>query len=303
MRVRMRFIVPFAALTASVVFAASSMTSGTCVEVVDGDTIVVEIEGQREVFDLAEIDAPELDQVFGEQSRQFLADLVLDKNLDLIVGETGAGDSRVARIRVGTTQVSREMLAAGMAWAGDSSSEEMILVGMMARGDQLGLWHDENPIPPALWRKRKPVPPTPVPVEVSRSLADAGRKLELRKNADGKAVISGLPMIKKDEGGDGEDKAEKPKDLKYEFLCSVDGVAECVNEKFVSKFSEAYEGDGPGTYVSNPMAPLEGQLTAVFQGTSALGRTFTVGAACSCDDDSCQCVMQFGKLENTEDPN
>ncbi|RLA38486.1 MAG: hypothetical protein DRR06_20740 [Gammaproteobacteria bacterium] len=297
----MRITGVVAVLAAGVAIAASSMTSGICVDVVDGDTVIVEIEGQREMIQLAEIDAPEPDQAFGEQARQFLSELVINKPVELVFTGTGPA-GRIAHIRVGTTPVNQEMLAAGMAWTRKTENEALILAGMMARGDRKGLWQDDKPIPPETWRNRRPVEPTPVPVEISRSLADAGRKLELRKNADGKAIIAGLPMIDLSKDEEGETEAEeKPKDLKYEFLCAKEGTADCVRQKFVSKFSEAYEGDGPGTYASNPVTQGEGQLTAVFQGTSAMGRAYTVGAACSCNDDSCQCVMQFGKLQTTED--
>ncbi len=297
----MRIIMIAVIFTAAAAISASTITRGICIEVVDGDTIVVEIEGQPEVFNLAGIDAPELDQAFGEQSRQSLSELVIDKEVDLEILETGSS-SQFARIRIGTISVSQEMLAAGMAWTGETESEALILAGMMARGDRLCLWQDDKPVAPSFWRHRKPVLPTPVPVEVARCLADAARKTELRKNADGKAVISGLPMIEHKEAEDGETTAEeKPKDLKYNFQCAKDSATECIKEKFVAKFSEAYEGDGPGTFVSDPIQPGEGQLTAVFQGTSTLGRRYAVGAACTCDDDTCQCVMQFGELEKVQD--
>lgn len=55
-------------------------TSGLVVSVHDGDTLTVLVEKQQVKVRLAEIDAPELGQAFGQSSRQSLAKLCFQES-------------------------------------------------------------------------------------------------------------------------------------------------------------------------------------------------------------------------------
>jgi endonuclease YncB( thermonuclease family) len=61
--------------------ACASIYEGKVVGVSDGDTLTVLISGRQTKVRLAEIDAPEKRQPFGERSKQSLSDLVYGKRV------------------------------------------------------------------------------------------------------------------------------------------------------------------------------------------------------------------------------
>jgi endonuclease YncB( thermonuclease family) len=63
----------------------------TLVEVIDGDTIVVTIDGSQHTVDYLGIDAPELDQPYGEDARQFNAARLGDNPIRLVADTTDKG--------------------------------------------------------------------------------------------------------------------------------------------------------------------------------------------------------------------
>ena len=60
---------------------------------VDGDTIRAEVEGKEIKIRLVEIDAPEMNQPFGVQSKNFLNRLLYEKDVTLIA----QGEDRYGR--------------------------------------------------------------------------------------------------------------------------------------------------------------------------------------------------------------
>lgn len=282
--------------------AATNTTDGTCVEVIDGDTVVIEIEGDLMTVNLADVDAPELDQPYGKEAQDFISGFLLDQPVNL----RWVDDGHAATVRVGEVNVAHELANAGLAWAGETDNENLVVAVVVARGNKRGLWQDDNPVPPSTWRNRQPPPtPAPTPADVARNLADAGRRVELKKNADGKTVIAGLPMVKFDpEGEEIEEPTTGPAGgLRANFGCPAANVAGCVQGEFASRFSEAYPDDSAGTFTAKEMNQGEGSLTIMFQGVSTMNRGYAVGTACHCptDAEECQCVMQFGPLAAATD--
>jgi endonuclease YncB( thermonuclease family) len=69
-----------ATLPVALSFPALADTTGLVVSVHDGDTLTVLLEKQQIKVRLAEIDAPELRQAFGNRSKQSLADLCFQES-------------------------------------------------------------------------------------------------------------------------------------------------------------------------------------------------------------------------------
>ncbi len=129
--------------------------SGRVVAVADGDTLTVLTDRRRVEVQLADIDAPELKQPFGRQSRQSLIDLCLDK--DAVVRETGHRYGRtVARVACSGTDAGVEQVRRGMAWVykrrAESTSPLYFLEDEAQRGHE-GLWADKTQVAPWIWRK------------------------------------------------------------------------------------------------------------------------------------------------------
>ena len=72
---------------------------GRVVGVADGDTITVLTEGNKQVkVRLAEIDAPEKAQPFGQKSKQYLSDMVFNKQVRIDQQDLDQYDRIVGRV-------------------------------------------------------------------------------------------------------------------------------------------------------------------------------------------------------------
>ena len=89
-------------LTICLGFLASSVFAevlfGTVVAVHDGDTITLKNESGQKKIRLAGIDAPELNQPFGVESRAALREVVLDKQVQVETSKTDKYGRVVGRV-------------------------------------------------------------------------------------------------------------------------------------------------------------------------------------------------------------
>ena len=127
------------------------------IQVVDGDTIRAEAKGEEIKIRLVEIDAPEINQPFGAQSKNFLNKLLYEKDVTLIA----QGEDRYGRV-LGEIYANGEsanalMIKSGFAWVYDRYVKDSSLYKYQdqAKAENLGLWQAENPIAPWVWRKQK----------------------------------------------------------------------------------------------------------------------------------------------------
>lgn len=138
-------------------------------EVVDGDTLVVEhANGSQDRIRLCGIDAPEDDQPLGDEATALLADLVEGRFIALVPVERDRFDRLVAEVFVeatpGTDEEERfaqeELLLSGLAWVypqyvgGCPNGEPMQTAEEIARTQQAGIWSDPASVPPWEWRRR-----------------------------------------------------------------------------------------------------------------------------------------------------
>ena len=127
------------------------------IQVVDGDTIRAEVKGKEIKIRLVEIDAPEINQPFGAQSKNFLNKLLYEKDVTLIA----QGEDRYGRV-LGEIYANGEsanalMIKSGFAWVYDRYVKDSSLYKYQdqAKAENLGLRQAENPIAPWVWRKQK----------------------------------------------------------------------------------------------------------------------------------------------------
>lgn len=130
------------------------------VGVTDGDTLKVRCGApgayEQLTIRLAEIDAPERRQAYGERSHQALAQLCF--KVDAVIKPTTKDryGRTVARVECNGEDASSRQVRYGMAWAytkylTDPSIQQLELD---ARAAKVGLWEDFDPIPPWEWRLR-----------------------------------------------------------------------------------------------------------------------------------------------------
>ena len=154
-------MLPRLLLTCSVLFlfpyVAFANFSGPVVSVIDGDTIDVLHNRHAERIRLNGIDCPEKGQAFGQKAKQFTSTLVHGKEVTIQVLRKDRHGRTVADVVLPDgTNVSRELLRAGLAWWYRQYSKDESLGALEQEAQQAkrGLWADPNPIPP--WEIRHP---------------------------------------------------------------------------------------------------------------------------------------------------
>lgn len=145
------------ALAFLVLPAVAFALDGLVVKIQDGDTLTVLVAQQQIKVRIASIDAPELEQPFGQRSRQSLADICHQKQASV----APAGHDRYGRtigevvcdgVPAGSEQVRR-----GMAWVYvrfATAGSTLYQLEAEARIAQRGLWSATSPTPPWGYRRK-----------------------------------------------------------------------------------------------------------------------------------------------------
>lgn len=125
----------------------------------DGDTLKARCGApgayQQLIIRLAEIDAPEKAQPYGQRSRQHLADLCFQTQATIRPATRDRYGRTVARVECRGQDANAEQVRAGMAWAYTYylTDPEIQHLQDAAKASRAGLWADPSPIPPWDWRK------------------------------------------------------------------------------------------------------------------------------------------------------
>jgi endonuclease YncB( thermonuclease family) len=141
---------------ASSLYAAELV--GKIVGVHDGDTVTFLTSDNKQIkVRLAEIDAPELAQPYGNKSKQHLSGLIFGKSVTLDVVEKDRYGRSVGKIYSGAEYVNAEMVKSGHAWAYKQylKDKSFLEFESSAKSQKIGLWSlpDAEIVPPWEWRK------------------------------------------------------------------------------------------------------------------------------------------------------
>jgi len=131
---------------------------GHVVGVADGDTLTILVNGHDQIkVRLAEIDAPEKAQPFGQRSKQSLSDLCFDKDAELQKTATDRYGRTVAKVTCAGVYANAEQIRVGLAWAYRKYLHDKSLLDLEgeAKIEKRGLWIDSDPVPPWEFRKLK----------------------------------------------------------------------------------------------------------------------------------------------------
>lgn len=125
--------------------------------IADGDTMTLLVERKPLKIRLANIDAPEKRQAFGQRSKESLSDLCWGKDATYRTQTVDRYGRTVARVSCAGIDVNRAQIERGMAWVYVQYNTDGSLpaVQLAARSGGKGLWADKAPIPP--WEFRHPV--------------------------------------------------------------------------------------------------------------------------------------------------
>ena len=126
------------------------------VAIADGDTLTALCNDNQQIkIRLAEIDAPEKAQPFGNRSKQSLADMCFQKQAEIKPQTKDRYGRTVARVICDDTDANAEQIKRGMAWVYDKYVKDRGLYALQdeARAANVGLWGDADPVKP--WEYRK----------------------------------------------------------------------------------------------------------------------------------------------------
>ena len=159
------FICSFLLFFASPALAEKFSYKAKILRVLDGDTIVVR-SNQKEIrIRLCGIDAPESKQEHGGWSKMLLQKMLNHTNgvIDVHVMDTDRYGRQIASLRSSNVSFNVKMVEYGGAWvyekyAGNCWNREQIrqVNSFMnnAKNRRLGLWENERPVQPWLWRRQ-----------------------------------------------------------------------------------------------------------------------------------------------------
>jgi len=128
---------------------------GRVVSIQDGDTLTVLVDRKRIKVRLTEIDAPEHNQPFGTRSRQSLAQLCANKDARVTTKGKDRNGRTLGRVVCSTVDTSYEQVRRGMAMVFDPYVTDRSLYDVQdeARTARRGIWVEEKPVPPWVWRQ------------------------------------------------------------------------------------------------------------------------------------------------------
>jgi len=139
------------------VFNTSGTLTGKIVRVIDGDTMIILMNGNIQVrIRLADIDAPETGQEFGEKSRLYLAEMVAGKAVRIEYEERDIYGRILGTIFVDGKNINEEMVRAGLAWEYKYNKNKKIKeLQKEAQNRGINIWSSKNPIDPYDYRRIK----------------------------------------------------------------------------------------------------------------------------------------------------
>ena len=176
------------------VLLASGWT-GTVTQVVDGNAMSVLSHETSQVVmvRLWASDAPELEQSFGKEAKDFLENLVSDQEVTVEDVDNLSPRVKFVRLYIGDQYVNQEMVSHGFSWVDKALPDVTLLLQSLeqACSDGLGLWSDKRSIDPKAWRRQYRMGSNSLdPVSKVKSLDDISktdpetRKLPIRSKSN-----------------------------------------------------------------------------------------------------------------------
>lgn len=135
--------------------------------VADGDNLTLLVGQQPLKIRLANIDAPEKAQQFGDQAKQSLIELCFGKEASYKEQAIDHRGRTVAVVICDGVEANRVQVERGMAWVTPKTNQDLTLPGLeaMARQRRAGLWAMAEPTPPWQFRNPKPRKANTIPAE------------------------------------------------------------------------------------------------------------------------------------------
>lgn len=135
-----------------VFFVGCVGSSQTVERVLDGDTFIL---SNGEKIRLAEIDAPEMGQIYSIEAREYVEKLILYKNVKVIRTGKDKYGRTIARVVIGNDELSSILVKKGLAHCTPWSSNKIKWECSIARQNRVGLFQYPYELPYKFRRKYK----------------------------------------------------------------------------------------------------------------------------------------------------
>lgn len=137
----------------------SHALTGKVVSVADGDTItILDSAKNQHKIRLYGIDTPEKAQAYGNVAKKHTSKLVYGKTVDVTAYDTDRYGRTVGVVIADGVNVNQSLIGAGLAWqyrkyCKASFCSDWLQLENKAHKSKIGLWADNDPVPPWEWRK------------------------------------------------------------------------------------------------------------------------------------------------------
>lgn len=139
--------------------AHSTNLTGNVINISDGDTITILDSNKRQhKIRLYGIDCPESGQPFGKAAKKHTAKLTAWKQVVVKAYDTDRYGRTVGIVAVNGVIVNQSLIENGYAWqyrkyCKASFCSDWAILERKAKVSRIGMWRDNDPIPPWQWRK------------------------------------------------------------------------------------------------------------------------------------------------------
>ncbi|ELK3355873.1 thermonuclease family protein [Salmonella enterica] len=125
--------------------------------VIDGDTIVYRDKDSLKKVRLSCIDAPELKQTFGLESKLVLKELISGKTVDIEVTDIDKYGREIADITYQNQNINLRMVSSGSAWVYEAYCHDPRFYAAQKKSklNKSGLWATDNQVAPWLFRREQ----------------------------------------------------------------------------------------------------------------------------------------------------
>lgn len=151
-----RYILSLVVILSCFISADASSLFGKVIEVNSGDVITIFNLNRPVRVKLMGVDAPEMNQAFGDIAKKHLSDLVLEKSVLVEYAGIAADSSLTGRVLLNDADIGAQMIRDGAAWFEPKTGYRLTPTNrevyqqseLAARNEKRGLWQEENPVAP-----------------------------------------------------------------------------------------------------------------------------------------------------------
>ncbi|HZW11693.1 MAG TPA: thermonuclease family protein [Noviherbaspirillum sp.] len=138
----------------SLALSTSNAFAYKVIGIEDGDGITLLVDQKPLQIRLANIDAPEKQQAYGQRSKQSLSDVCWGKDATYQAQTIDKYGRTVAVVTCDGIEANRAQVERGLAWVYERYNLDRSLPALQgeARTARRGLWADKEPVPPWVFR-------------------------------------------------------------------------------------------------------------------------------------------------------